>query len=269
MTPSTSLSHTVNNPLGYFWVPSKTRRPQQTPLKAEKRGRRARQRRGCWWSAERKRDNGIGIRFIQRKGAAVISSPSPSWLRGRHAERSEGQAKRRQHCVGTVTHRHLFWHAQGRLLSVEHANCWPAVIRQQRSAGGKMRPPVTAERGDGQALSSLPQTPALKHRKSGPITGGKAPARDFLMASAHSQLMRLLVGMITTGFNGESPRTFTLVSWHWSRCLCVVSWSWVWSSSVHLWLPNKALRQIMCAQIIAEYIWYLMSLFLMVMLKKV
>ncbi len=60
-----------------------------------------------------------------------------------------------------------------------------------------MRPPVTAERGDGQALSSLPQTPALKHRKSGRITGGKTPARDFLMASAHSQLMRLLVGMIT------------------------------------------------------------------------
>lgn len=113
----------------------------------------------------RKRDNGIGIRFIQRKGAAAISSPSRSWLWGRHAERSEGQAKRRQHCVGAVTHRHLFWHAQGCLLSVEHANCWPAVIRQQLSAGGKMRPPVTAERGDGQAFTpiSFPPNPDVQH----------------------------------------------------------------------------------------------------------
>lgn len=165
----------------------------------------------------------------------MISSPSPSWLRGRHAERSEGQAKRRQHCVGTVTHRHLFWHAQGRLLSVEHANCWPAVIRQQRSAGGKMRPPVTAERGDGQAPPP-PQTPTLKHRKWGLDYWRKGLFNGFGWLAADA-----LAGMFTTEFNVETPWTFTLASWHWSRCMCVVSCSWVWSSSVHLWLPNRVL----------------------------
>lgn len=206
MTPSTSLSHTVNNLLGYFWVPSKTRRPQQTPLKAEERCRRARQHWGCWWSAERKRDNGIGIRFIQRKGVAMISSPSPSWLRGRHAERSEGQAKRRQHCVGTVTHRHLFWHAQGRLLSVEHANCWPAVIRQQRSAGGKMRPPVTAERGDGQAFSGASPSPSplcsILHTQRQEVRPNyrRKGSNVGLFNGFSSLAADALAGMITTGF---------------------------------------------------------------------
>lgn len=257
MTPSTSLSHTVNNPLGYFWVPSKTQRPQQTPLKTEKKSRRARQRRwdtgvggSCWWSAERKRDNGIGIRFIQRKGAAVISSPSPSWLRGRHAERSEGQAKRRQHCVGTVTHRHLFWHAQGRLLSVEHANCWPAVIRQQLSAGGKMRPPVTAERGDGQAFStvSLPQTlratpmlhsPRLNYWRKSPNVG----LINGFQLSRSRELTFPGWPDYNWIFMGKPPQTFTLALWHWtSRCSschgCGPEAPWLrMCSSAHMWFP--------------------------------
>lgn len=76
--------------------------------------------------------NDIGIRFIpkrqQQKEAArkagwFLRPVFPfSWLWKETWREVEGQAKRRQHCVETVTHRHLFWHAQARLLSVEHAN---------------------------------------------------------------------------------------------------------------------------------------------------
>lgn len=79
--------------------------------------------------------NGIGIRFIpkrqQQKEAGRKAGwflrpvfPFP-WLWKETWHEVEGQAKRRQHCVETVTHRHLFWHAQARLLSVVHAN-WRA-----------------------------------------------------------------------------------------------------------------------------------------------
>lgn len=79
--------------------------------------------------------NGIGIRFIpkrqQQKEAGRKAGwflrpvfPFP-WLWKETWHEVEGQAKRRQHCVETVMHRHLFWHAQARLLSVVHAN-WRA-----------------------------------------------------------------------------------------------------------------------------------------------
>lgn len=78
--------------------------------------------------------NGIGIRFIPkrqqqkagRKAGWFLRPVFPfPWLWKETWHEVEGQAKRRQHCVETVTHRHLFWHAQARLLSVVHAN-WRA-----------------------------------------------------------------------------------------------------------------------------------------------
>lgn len=82
--------------------------------------------------------NGIGIRFIpkrqQQKEAGRRAGwflrpvfPFP-WLWKETWHEVEGQAKRRQHCVEAVTHRHLFWHAQARLLSVVHANWWAQAV---------------------------------------------------------------------------------------------------------------------------------------------
>lgn len=65
----------------------------------------------------RKENNQFGIKFIPKPKSAFFF-----WLWKKTCREVEGQAKRRQYCVGTVTHHHLFWHAQGRLLSVEHAN---------------------------------------------------------------------------------------------------------------------------------------------------